>query len=131
LKEIGICLKNPVSRSFRVVRGQNLWVAGIACIGNLHKSKRKLMYGRTGGVQSEINNQQSTIPMCLAVPAKIIAINGEEAVVEMDGVRLPAAVAFIRDPRIGDYVLLHAGFAIRKWSEQDVREYNTIVRGAD
>jgi hypothetical protein len=30
LKEIGICLENPVSRSFRVVRGQNLWVAGMA-----------------------------------------------------------------------------------------------------
>ena len=67
--------------------------------------------------------------MCLAIPAKIIAINGEEAVVEMDGVRRTAVVSFIKDPSIGDYVLLHAGFAIRKWSEQDVREYNEIMRG--
>ena len=65
--------------------------------------------------------------MCLAVPAKIIAINGEEAVVEMDGVRRTAVVSFIKDPQIGDYVLLHAGFAIRKWSEEDVREYNEIM----
>lgn len=69
--------------------------------------------------------------MCLAVPAKIIAINGEEAVVEMDGVRRTAVVSFIKDPQIGDYVLLHAGFAIRKWSEQDVREYNEIMQGND
>ena len=47
----------------------------------------------------------------------------------MDGVRRPAVVSFIKDPSIGDYVLLHAGFAIRKWSEQDVREYNEIMRG--
>ena len=67
--------------------------------------------------------------MCLAIPAKIIAINGEEAVVEMDGVRRTAVVSLIKDPQIGDYVLLHAGFAIRKWSEQDVREYNEIMQG--
>ena len=66
--------------------------------------------------------------MCLAVPAKIIAINGEEAVVEMDGVRRTAVVSFVKDPRIGDYVLLHAGFAIRKWSKEDVREYNAILK---
>jgi len=67
--------------------------------------------------------------MCLAIPAKIIAINGEEAVVEMDGVRRAAVVSFIKDPQIGDYVLLHAGFAIRKWSEEDVQEYNAILEG--
>ena len=66
--------------------------------------------------------------MCLAIPAKIIAINGEEAVVEMDGVRRTAVVSFINDPQVGDYVLLHAGFAIRKWSEQDVQEYNAILK---
>lgn len=66
--------------------------------------------------------------MCLAIPAKIIALNGEEAVVEMDNVRRTAVVSFIKDPRIGDYVLLHAGFAIRKWSEEDVREYNEILK---
>jgi len=67
--------------------------------------------------------------MCLAIPVKIIAINGEEAVVEMDGVRRTAVVSFVKDPQIGDYVLLHAGFAIRKWSEEDVREYNAILNG--
>jgi len=65
--------------------------------------------------------------MCLAIPAKIIAITGEEAVVEMDGVRRTAVVSFIKNPQIGDYILLHAGFAIRKWSEEDMREYNEIM----
>lgn len=66
--------------------------------------------------------------MCLAVPARIIELNGEHAVVEIDGVRCSAIVSFIRNPEIGDYVLLHAGFAIKKWSEQDLREYNEIMR---
>jgi hydrogenase expression/formation protein HypC len=65
--------------------------------------------------------------MCLAVPSKIVEVEGEEAVVEWNGVRRRCHVAFIENPRPGDYVLLHAGFAIRKWSESDVREYQSIV----
>lgn len=65
--------------------------------------------------------------MCLAVPARIIECNGETAVVEIGGVRRQANVAFIDDPKVGEYLLLHAGFAIRKWSEDDVREYQAII----
>ena len=65
--------------------------------------------------------------MCLAVPARIVTLNGTEAVVDIDGVRRPANVAFIADAQVGDYVLLHAGFAINKWTEQDVREYREIM----
>jgi len=69
--------------------------------------------------------------MCLAIPAKIVAINGEEAVAEIQGVRRKIIVSLINEPRVGDYVLIHAGFAIRKWSEEDVREFNEIVGGED
>ena len=69
--------------------------------------------------------------MCLAIPAKIVELNGENAVVEVQGVRRDAIVTFIANPQIGDYVLLHAGFAIRKWSEQDVHEFNEITRGIE
>ena len=65
--------------------------------------------------------------MCLAVPVKIVELNGDDAVVETEGVRLKANVAFVKEPRLGDYVLLHAGFAIRKWTEQDFREYQELV----
>jgi hydrogenase expression/formation protein HypC len=69
--------------------------------------------------------------MCLAVPAKIVELNGENAVVEITGVRRAANVAFIDNACVGDYVLLHAGFAIRRWSEEDVREYEQITRGME
>jgi hydrogenase expression/formation protein HypC len=69
--------------------------------------------------------------MCLAIPAKIISINGDEAVAEIQGVRRKIVVSLIPDPQIGDYVLIHAGFAIKKWSEEDVREYNEITGGSD
>ena len=65
--------------------------------------------------------------MCLAVPAKIVELNGNQAIVDLGGVRREANVAFIDSPAIGDHVLLHAGFAIRKWDEEGVREYNAIM----
>ena len=65
--------------------------------------------------------------MCLAVPMMIVELEGDDAVVEVGGVRRRANVAFIPDAAIGNYVLVHAGFAIQKWSEEDVREYNEIV----
>lgn len=67
--------------------------------------------------------------MCLAVPAKIVELNGVQAVVDLNGVRREANVAFIEEPEVGDYVLLHAGFAIRKWTEEGVQEYNAIMEG--
>jgi len=67
--------------------------------------------------------------MCLAIPAKIISINGDEAIAEIQGVRRKTVVSLINEPRVGDYVLIHAGFAIKKWSEEDVREFNEIVKG--
>ncbi|MDI6773969.1 MAG: HypC/HybG/HupF family hydrogenase formation chaperone [Verrucomicrobiota bacterium] len=66
--------------------------------------------------------------MCLAVPAKIVELTGQDAVVEADGVRRRCNVTFVHEPRLGDHVLVHAGFAIQKWSEEDVREYDAIMR---
>ena len=65
--------------------------------------------------------------MCLAVPAKIVELDGVNATVELSGVRRQGNVSFIHEPKIGDYVLLHAGFAIEKWSEEDVKEWQEIV----
>ena len=65
--------------------------------------------------------------MCLAVPAKIVELDGVNAVMEINGVRRTGNITFIPEPQIGDYVLLHAGFAIRKWSEEDVKEYEDMI----
>jgi hydrogenase expression/formation protein HypC len=69
--------------------------------------------------------------MCLAVPVKIVEIDGTNAVVETGGVRRKANLAFVPDATVGDFVLLHAGFAIKKWSEEDVQELNQILAGVD
>ena len=49
------------------------------------------------------------------------------AVVDLEGVRKRCNIAFVRDPKVGEYVLIHAGFAIQKWSESNVTEYQAIM----
>ena len=51
--------------------------------------------------------------MCLAVPAKVISIEGDQARVELGGVRRAVSVLLVPDVAPGQYVLVHAGFAIQ------------------
>lgn len=57
--------------------------------------------------------------MCLAVPARIIELNGEDAVLDYGGVRRKANISMLSDVKIGDYVLVHVGYAISKMDEDD------------
>lgn len=52
--------------------------------------------------------------MCLAVPLKVTEINGKNATGERHGMRRSIRLDFIPDPQIGDYVIVHAGFAIER-----------------
>ena len=56
--------------------------------------------------------------MCLAIPLQLKEINGSTAVGEAMGMRREIRVDFIDKPRIGDYVIVHAGFAIERLPEQ-------------
>ncbi len=56
--------------------------------------------------------------MCLAVPSKIIEINDKVAKVDVDGVIRETSIMLMDDVKIGDYVIVHAGFAINKIDEQ-------------
>ena len=55
--------------------------------------------------------------MCLAVPLKLIEINGKTATGEAMGMTRQVRVDFIKDPQVGDYVMVHAGFAIERLPE--------------
>ena len=63
--------------------------------------------------------------MCWAIPAKIIEISGEVGKAELAGTVREVGLQLIGDAQIGDYVLVHAGFAIQK---VDVREAEETLR---
>ncbi len=56
--------------------------------------------------------------MCLAIPLQLLEINGNTAIGEAMGMRREIRVDFIENPQVGDYVIVHAGFAIERLPEQ-------------
>jgi hydrogenase expression/formation protein HypC len=60
--------------------------------------------------------------MCLSVPARVIKIDGLMADVSIGGAIFKAGLHMVNDVRVGDYILLHAGFAIQKISETEAFE---------
>ena len=54
--------------------------------------------------------------MCLAIPSRIIEIKDNMGTIDVDGVRRKASLLLLEDAGIGDYVIVHAGFAIQKLS---------------
>ncbi len=60
--------------------------------------------------------------MCLAVPVKVLQIDGLKAIVELGGLTRQASIMLVPDTQVGDYVLLHAGFAIQKLDEKEAEE---------
>ncbi len=55
--------------------------------------------------------------MCLAIPLRLTEVSGKNAVGEAMGMTREIRVDFIPEPRVGDYVIVHAGFAIERLPE--------------
>ncbi|MFH0790668.1 MAG: HypC/HybG/HupF family hydrogenase formation chaperone [Candidatus Omnitrophota bacterium] len=60
--------------------------------------------------------------MCLAIPTKVIKIKGHLAEVDIGGIRRQVDVRLLENLSAGDYILVHAGFGIKKVDEQEARE---------
>ena len=66
--------------------------------------------------------------MCIAIPARIEEILEGDAIVNYNGVNVKVNIMFIEDPKLGDYVLVHAGCAIQKIDENYARETLDIFK---
>ena len=69
--------------------------------------------------------------MCLSLPARVVSVDGEMAEVSVGGTCFRAGIQMVDDVRVGDYLLLHAGFAIEKLSEEDALETLRILKEMD
>ena len=69
--------------------------------------------------------------MCVGVPMQVISIDGDDIVAETDGVRRSASLMLLGDEiNIGDFLIIHAGFAISKLDETEARETLQLMREA-
>lgn len=68
--------------------------------------------------------------MCIAIPSKIVKIENNIATIDVDGVKREASLLLLDEPKVGDYVIVHAGFAIHKIDEADALESLKLLREA-
>ena len=66
--------------------------------------------------------------MCLAIPLRIISIEGKMGIGELGGVKKKVSLMLLDKVRVGDYVLLHAGFAINKLGTKEAEELLQLLR---
>jgi len=68
--------------------------------------------------------------MCLAIPSKIVKIENNLGIIDVDGVQRQASLLLLEDPKVGEYVIVHAGFAIKKIDEEAAMETLKLLREA-
>jgi len=66
--------------------------------------------------------------MCLAIPARVVSLEGTLATVDMMGNTRTADLSLVEDVAVNDYVLVHAGFGIRKMDAGEAEETLAIFR---
>ena len=70
---------------------------------------------------------REVIEMCLAFPAKVLKIDNELATVERLGVKREASLMLLPEAKVGDYVLIHAGFAMQIIDEEELKIRDALV----
>jgi hydrogenase expression/formation protein HypC len=68
--------------------------------------------------------------MCLAIPSKITKIENGIGTIDVDGVRREASLQLVEDVKVGDYVIVHAGFALHKIDEKAAMESLNFLKEA-
>jgi hydrogenase expression/formation protein HypC len=66
--------------------------------------------------------------MCLAVPARVLEVSGDIAVVELAEVRREISVMLLEGVAAGDWLIVHAGFAIERLSEEEAASTLSLLR---
>jgi hydrogenase expression/formation protein HypC len=68
--------------------------------------------------------------MCLAIPSKIVEIDDNMGTIDVDGVKRKASLLLLEEAKVGDYVIVHAGFAIHKIDEETAMESLKLLKEA-
>ncbi len=66
--------------------------------------------------------------MCLGIPGRIVDRDGEMGMVDFDGLRREACLSYTPEARLGDYVIVHVGFAISVLDEDEALRTLAVLR---
>jgi len=69
--------------------------------------------------------------MCLAMPVRVVErVGSDEAVVDLGGIRKQISLALVDDVAVGDYVILHVGYALAKLDADEAEKTLALFRAA-
>ncbi len=69
--------------------------------------------------------------MCLAIPARVVEINdNDQAIVDLGGVRKDVSLALVEDVAIGDYVIIHVGYALTRLDPEEAEKTLALMAEA-
>ncbi len=60
--------------------------------------------------------------MCLAFPGRILNIKGDQATADFDGIEKEVNISLVKGAKVGDFVMVHAGFAIQRMNKLEAEE---------
>jgi hydrogenase expression/formation protein HypC len=66
--------------------------------------------------------------MCLAIPMKVVEIEGNKGIVEYTGIKREVGLDLLEDVKIDDWVIIHTGFAISKLNEEEAQETLSLLK---
>lgn len=66
--------------------------------------------------------------MCLAVPMRLVKIEGKQGTVDLDGVSRQVGLDLLDDLQVGDYLIVHAGYAIEKLDQEEALKTIALFR---
>jgi hydrogenase expression/formation protein HypC len=69
--------------------------------------------------------------MCLAVPGRVTKIGDEFATVDIEGIKIQACIGLVGEVKVGDFVIVHAGFAISKLDLEEAEDILKLFRQFD
>jgi hydrogenase expression/formation protein HypC len=70
--------------------------------------------------------------MCLAIPAKVVELRaGDQAVIDLGGVRKDVSLALVEDVSPGDYVIVHVGYALQKVDPEEAARTLALFAGGE
>jgi len=67
--------------------------------------------------------------MCLAIPLKLIEISDDIGTIESGGIRRKVNLSLVKNPKLGDFVVMHAGFAITIMDQEEGEKTLDLIKG--
>lgn len=78
----------------------------------------------------QLDHERKRLTMCIAFPGRVVALEGDDAVVELDGRRRRASLRMQADVRVGDWVLVGAGSVLRRLAPDEATQIHDILAAA-